>query len=686
MNSSLERLNAKENFNYSNTQRIKNIFLSLATISFLATCANSSVVISDPSSSGSIKISKAGMLEKNVSGAGCLDGKNCTINTDASTRLWLKNVDGYNIHVSNSGKISKDNQHAIMIDENSKNINIINNGSIIGGKSEIVEKPELPPEETQDPFVEGDGIFIRNNSHVASIINNNLIDGNHGILIYGGTIDKFTNNNNLLAKYDGFYIGNSKVTIIENKKTIQGSNFGILIRHSSTIDNINNSGLIQGLNRGGISIEYGSKVKKIDNRGSIVAKTDGIYLGKSLENLNNNGTIKGNNYGILVREQSILDNLYNSKDIISSSRDGITIEDRGKIKTLNNLGVISGEKKGLRIGSNYKSKGALDNLDNKGKILGKEYGLYMQKQSTLQNFTNKGTIQGATAIGVNNSTIVDFKNYGSIISTTGPSISLTNSTMSNFTNIAGINSQKEILNLDSSTIKSFVNSGVLNSQTSSMILKKSTLENLSNSGTIQGKQAGISFDSAIGGTLTNAGNIIGDINGINIDSASKVDSIILTSSNALIAGVNAGINNEGTIGKDDTSNAITLKQGIITALQNNRQINTAGNALINNGTIQGNISLTNNAKIIGTLKNTKTITGSIELNSNSQINTISNAGTINKDIKLNQSTITNINNAGTITNGINLSNKSAIGDITNSGNVNSITLANSGITNITNSG
>lgn len=26
MNSSLERLNAKENFNYSNTQRIKNIF------------------------------------------------------------------------------------------------------------------------------------------------------------------------------------------------------------------------------------------------------------------------------------------------------------------------------------------------------------------------------------------------------------------------------------------------------------------------------------------------------------------------------------------------------------------------------------------------------------------------------------------------------------------------------------
>ncbi|EGK8129915.1 hypothetical protein IO384_001618, partial [Campylobacter lari] len=595
---SLERLNAKENFNYSNTQRIKNIFLSLATISFLATCANSSVIISDPSSSGSIKISKAGMLEKNVSGAGCLDGKNCTINTDASARLWLKNVDGYDIHVSNSGKISKNNQHAIMIDENSKNIKIINNGSIIGGKSEIVEKPELPPEGTQDPFVEGDGIFIRNNSHVASIINNNLIDGNHGILIYDGTIDKFTNNNNLLAKYDGFYIGDSKVTIIENKKTIQGSNFGILIRYSSTIDNINNSGLIQGLNRGGISIEYGSKVKKIDNGGSIVAKTDGIYLGKSLENLNNNGAIKGNNYGILVRERSILDNLYNSKDIIGS-RDGITIEDRGKIKTLNNLGVISGEKKGLRVGSNYKSKGALDNLDNKGKILGKEHGLYMQKQSTLQNFTNKGTIQGATAIGVNNSTIVDFKNYGSIISITGPSISLTNSTMSNFTNIAGIDSQKEILNLNSSTIKSFVNSGVLNSQTSSMVLKKSTLENLSNSGTILGKQAGISFEEAIGGTLTNAGSIIGDTNGINIDSASKVDSIILTSSNALIAGVNAGINNEGTIGKDDTSNAITLKQGIITALQNNRQINTAGNALINNGTIQGNISLTNNAKIIG---------------------------------------------------------------------------------------
>ncbi|EAI8628746.1 hypothetical protein A9M92_00920 [Campylobacter lari] len=102
---------------------------------------------------------------------------------------------------------------------------------------------------------------------------------------------------------------------------------------------------------------------------------------------------------------------------------------------------------------------------------------------------------------------------------------------------------------------------------------------------------------------------------------------------------------------------------------NNEQINTTGNALINNGTMQGNIFLTDNAKIIGTLKNTKTITGSIELNSNSQINTISNEGTINKDIKLNQSTIANINNAGTITNGINLSNKSAIGDIINNSTI-----------------
>ncbi|HEG2582195.1 TPA: hypothetical protein SCV07_001569, partial [Campylobacter lari] len=80
--------------------------MSLATISFLATCANASIVtISDQASNGSIKITKAKdpkvfkekqvKNSKSISGGGCSDSSTeCTINNSQNGTVTIGNGGG----------------------------------------------------------------------------------------------------------------------------------------------------------------------------------------------------------------------------------------------------------------------------------------------------------------------------------------------------------------------------------------------------------------------------------------------------------------------------------------------------------------------------------------------------------------------------------------------------------------
>ncbi|WP_261545454.1 hypothetical protein, partial [Campylobacter lari] len=106
------------------------------------------------------------------------------------------------------------------------------------------------------------------------------------------------------------------------------------------------------------------------------------------------------------------------------------------------------------------------------------------------------------------------------------------------------------------------------------------------------------------------------------------DYIKLEGSNALIAGGTAGIYNKGTIGVNNNGtsvnngNVIDLQDGaIIAALTPNQDgsfsYNLAGDAILNEGTIKGNINLNNKANIYGAINNKNTITGNISLNNNS---------------------------------------------------------------------
>ncbi|EAI3905923.1 hypothetical protein A9Y52_06985 [Campylobacter lari] len=178
MNSSLERLNTKENFNYSNTQRIKNIFLSLATISFLAICANSSVIISDPSSSGSIEISKA---RKTRAIDDCAVNNGCTIIESNSNSVTISNAQ---TAIIKEGIAVGDGNGYVGVNINDVKdgkVNLINNGTII------------TPWDTA-----GVAGIVSNNSNIGSIVNNGMfikgVWAGSDIIADKSTIDNITNN------------------------------------------------------------------------------------------------------------------------------------------------------------------------------------------------------------------------------------------------------------------------------------------------------------------------------------------------------------------------------------------------------------------------------------------------------------------------------------------------------------
>ncbi|EPP8196965.1 hypothetical protein ACUVGL_001403 [Campylobacter lari] len=221
--------------------------------------------------------------------------------------------------------------------------------------------------------------------------------------------------------------------------------------------------------------------------------------------------------------------------------------------------------------------------------------------------------------------------------------------------------------------------------------KGGIIGHISNEGSIVGGQNGINIQEFYNNinlisstdTITNKGTILGQSGaGVYINGANQQikDYIQLEGNKALIAGGTAGIYNKGTIGvnnntgslvNNNTGNVIDLKNGaIIAALSPNEDgsfnYNLAGDAILNEGTIKGNINLDNEANIYGAINNKNTITGNISLNKNSYVSSIKNEKEIQGSIDLKEkSHIDSIINSGTISQGISLD-KSTIGSIENS--------------------
>lgn len=336
----------------------KKIVLSLATISFLASCTHATLTPEIKTYEETNRHAKA------RSGLQSRNSNNETINNLQTSTKTISGT-GNTLVIESSGTITISNggQQAVNFQPNSSTSTFLNKGTLIGG----------------------------NNTASVQLGANT----NNGV-----TIETFDNQG---------IIGNGS------------SQFGVTVwgtnSSKSTINNFSNSGTIHS--NAGESIYFGNaNISSFANSGTIKSKQDtgvNISQGTSIENFNNTGTIEGKRMGVNVRSTI---NTFVNDGLITTTKgvhwsDGIQIN--ANVKTLKNTGTIQGFSAPIRS-----SGGTIESLINEGTMKGESIGIYMSG-GLVKTLINSGTINqnnSATwAAGIklqNNSTIENIINTGSI--------------------------------------------------------------------------------------------------------------------------------------------------------------------------------------------------------------------------------------------------------------------------------
>ncbi|QKF80480.1 autotransporter outer membrane beta-barrel domain-containing protein [Campylobacter armoricus] len=606
---------------HNNLSFTKKTFLSLATISFLATCANASITtINDKVSNGSITIANArSNISRDISGGGC-SNRECTITDSKSGGVTISGNNGGTLTITDKGNITNNNKYGsgVLINGSATNVNINNSGTI---------------DSTNTNNQSGNGISVEgNNNNNITITNSGSINSGtfNGIEIKGSnnTINNLTNSGIITGKGNGISVNGSNNVI----KTLDNSGFisGIRTQNQGSIETIDNEGTI-----GGVTVQNQGSIKTIDNKGTIGS----VFVDKNsvIQNLMNHGTINkdvlviGNITSIINDENSVING-------------GIkTGPWNGSINTIINKGAIDGNDRGIYIASSTKL------IENSGVISGNNAGIGTGNGANIQTISNSGTITGKKGDGL------------SIFSYGGG-------------------------------VKTVNNNGLIQGNNNGIIVygewgRTGTIDTINNDGRIIGKNNGINIQEFSGnnnlntniGTIISKGTILGQSGaGIRVGNGNQhvKNYIQLDGPNALIAGGKAGIHNKGTIGVNNNGtsvnngNVIDLKNGAtIASLKQEKdalKYDESGTAILNEGTIKGNISL-DKSFIYGSVYNKNTIGGNISLNNKSYISSINNEKNIQGSIDLKeQSHINSILNNGTIEKGISLD-KSTIGTIVNTG-------------------
>ncbi|EHN6903074.1 hypothetical protein KJK83_001832, partial [Campylobacter jejuni] len=215
-------------------------------------------------------------------------------------------------------------------------------------------------------------------------------------LASGSNIKTFTNGNNGFisgSSGHGIYIASGvSIKTLKNSGSIVGRNGGgIRVKGpNATIDTIDNSGIINGLNtwQGAISISDWSgrfKVGTIKNSGTLTGGTGIDILNADIDLIENSGTI-----------------ISTAKDSVADA--GIQLH-TSDIKTLKNTGYIQSQSYGVEI-ITYRGNTTLNNLINSGTIEGKIDGLLIIQGTKTDYIENTGVIKGENA-GIN----VDFQSW-----------------------------------------------------------------------------------------------------------------------------------------------------------------------------------------------------------------------------------------------------------------------------------
>lgn len=597
----------------------KKIVLSLAAISFSASCAHATPEI-ETYEEATNRHTKA------RSGLGSGSSNNETINNSQTSTKTI-NSTGNTLVIGSGGTITISNgrQQAVNFTQDSSTSTFLNQGTLIGGNN--AASVNL-------------GTNNQNGATIETFTNEGIIgngSSKFGVTVWGNsnnksTINNFTNSGTIYSNTgESIYFGNANISSFANSGTIkskQGTGVNIS-QGTSSIGNFNNSGTIEGKSMG---VNVRSTIDTFVNDGLIAATNNGIQINANVKTLKNTGTIKGH---------------------------AISIRLNGTIETLTNEGIMDGKSTGI-----YMSGGFVKTLTNSGTINNQNNsatwtaGIKLENGSTIENIINTGSIRSNT-FGIS----VTGGKFGTLTIKDGGQV------YGKYTAI-GVGRLQTLgdLYIDGSSSKIYgEENGIAldaNSRTQKIELK--------NGGIIKGKIHGIRLDNgaSLSGEmiLSGEGSRVEGGSGAGIlNRSGKIEGSITIKDGATVTATsNQAIANylSGSI-----TGGITVS-GKNTKLQGN--ISNIGNAYIGS-----DIKIEDGAKVEGGLVNqgNGSISGSVQVSGGGSIDSITNEGngvisgsiTVDKDSKLDSITNTSTSStgiSGSITN--NSDNKL---EISNSGNI-----------------
>ncbi|WP_435373242.1 beta strand repeat-containing protein, partial [Campylobacter jejuni] len=608
---------------------------SLATISFLASCANAKL---------NSEIKTYDEINKNVKARPVASvytpqaRVNTTINQSLSNTQTVSGADN-TLVIGSSGTIQVSNSQAVNFTKDSSTTTFLNQGTLIGGSN--AASVQLGAN--------------KNNGVTIETFDNQGIIGNgsskFGITVWGNsdnksTINNFNNSGTIHSDAgESIYFSNVNISSFANSGTIKSNNGkGVNIASEVSIENFANSGTITS-NSIAIDVANNSNINYFTNSGFISAGK-GVNIGQgSMTNFTNasGGTIQGIEAGVLINTK--IDTFTNNGFINSIGKsaqwsNGVWVSGNTNVKTFVNNGIMQGDTGAIRS-----SGGTIENFINNG-IMNSGYTTMFIQNSIIKTLENKGTINTTQDISW------------------GAAIKLE----------------------EGGTIENIINTGTINSITSGIYVSYGRFETLTikDGGIVYGKTAGIRVgqwqslgDLYIDGTsskkdgtvsgiysdnfgisldessktqkieLTNGGVIKGNISGIRLDNgASLSGEMILSGEGSRVeGGSGSGISNQS--GKIEGS--ITVKDGATVTSSSGQAISNSGSGSITGGItvsgentkLEGNIintgnasigsdiKIENGAKVEGGLVNegSASITGAITIESGSKLDSITNTST-----------------------------------------------------------
>ncbi|EAH5547565.1 hypothetical protein F1L55_03065, partial [Campylobacter jejuni] len=336
----------------------KKIVLSLATISFLASCTHATLTPEIKTYEETNRHAKA------RSGLQSRNSNNEAINNLQTSTKTISGT-GNTLVIESSGTITISNggQQAVNFQPNSSTFTFLNKGTLIGGNN--TASVQL-------------GANTNNGVNIETFDNQGIIgngSSKFGVTVWGGEdnsksiINNFSNSGTIHSNAgESIYFGNANISSFVNSGTIKSKQgAGVNISQGTSIENFNNTGTIEGKR---IGVNVRSTINTFVNNGLIAATNDGIQINANVKTLINKEAIKG--HATSIRSLG------------------------GTIETLTNEGIMDGKSAGI-----YMSGGRVKTLINKGTInhtdssVGWGAGIKLENGGTIENIINTGTVNSA---------------------------------------------------------------------------------------------------------------------------------------------------------------------------------------------------------------------------------------------------------------------------------------------------